>query len=168
MNNDYGNTNYPNNGRVSDIRRISNYRKIDENILYDNSRETSLKGILEPSKVSNIFFSNENQEILQKNIRYGVYQEINKKISKQSKEELITIMRSIYLQEGGQMVNSNNEVIEEIKKLNDKVINYSVKHIVVKLKQHDMYLNDLSRLPVPIDRPQYDKKTMSYDMSNLL
>ena len=31
-----------------------------------------------------------------------------------------------------------------------------------------MYLNDLSRLPVPIDRPQYDKKTMSYDMSNLL
>ena len=47
---------------------------------------------------------------------------------------------------------------------NDKIIRTTLEH----LKQNDMYMKDISTLPVPIDRPEYERKNMTYDMSNLL
>ena len=55
-----------NNGRVSDATKISNYRNSEEEILYNNQMADPLKGILERSKLSNIFLSNENTQNIQK------------------------------------------------------------------------------------------------------
>ena len=52
-----------NNGRVSDAEKISNYRALEEKILYDNQRDDSLKGILERSKLSNLFLSMKTPQI---------------------------------------------------------------------------------------------------------
>jgi len=157
-----------NNGRVSDALKISNYKALEDQILYDNQRDDSLKGILERTKLSNIFLSNENTANIQKQIRYGVNQQTGKVISNQSPQEVNTVMRSIYLQEGSVPVTSDEDALQVISRLNKNVIDYCVNHIVVKLKQHDMYMKDITQLPVPLERPQYEKKNMTYDMSNLM
>lgn len=157
-----------NNGRVSDAEKVSNYRKLEEEILYNNHRDDALKGILERTRLSNIFLSPENTQNIQTQIRYKVNQQTGKVISNQSPQEVSTVMRSIYLQEGSVPVTSNEEALQVISKLNSSVIDYCVNHVVVKLKQNDMYIRDISTLPVPLDRPEYEKKNMTYDMSNLL
>ena len=156
------------NGRVSDAEKVSNYRKLEEEILYNNQRDDALKGILERSRLSNIFLSPENTQNIQTQIRYGVHQQSGKVISNQSPQEVSTVMRSIYLQEGSVPITSDTDALEVVSKLNSSVIDYCVNHVVSKLKQHDMYIKDISTLPVPLDRPEYEKKNMTYDMSNLL
>ena len=157
-----------NNGRVSDATKVSNYRKSEEEIIYNNQKDDALKGILERTKLSNAFLSDENTENIQSQIRYGVHQQTGKVISKQSPQEVNTVMRSIYLQEGSVPVTSDSEAREVISKLNTNVIDYCVNFVVSKLKQHDMYMRDISTLPVPLEIPQYEKKNMTYDTSNLL
>jgi len=156
------------NGRVSDASKISNYRKLEEDILYNNQRDDALKGILERSRLSNIFLSPENTQNIQSQIRYGVHQQSGKVISNQSHQEVSTVMRSIYLQEGSVPITSDSDALKVVSKLNSSVIDYCVNHVVSKLKQNDMYIRDISTLPIPLERPQYEKKNMTYDMSNLL
>ena len=156
------------NGLVSDVKRVSDYKELENKILYDNHRDNSLKGILEESKLSNYFFSSRNKESINKHIRYYVNKGTGKVISKQSPEELYTIMRSIYLQEGGMRVSTDNDLAESINKLNKSVIDYSVSNISSQLKQYDTYLNDISKLPEPLEHPKYDRDNKTYDISNLL
>ena len=49
-----------NNGRVSDATKVSNYRKSEEEIIYNNQKDDALKGILERTKLSNAFFHRGN------------------------------------------------------------------------------------------------------------
>ena len=56
------------NGLVSDVKRVSDYKELENKILYDNHRDNSLKGILEESKLSNYFFSSRNKESINKHI----------------------------------------------------------------------------------------------------
>tara|TARA_B100000427_G_C15498860_1_gene591117 strand:+ start:1466 stop:1954 length:489 start_codon:yes stop_codon:yes gene_type:complete len=156
------------NGRVSDIQKIKEYKKVESELLYNNYKDNSLKGIIESSKMSDYFFSMKNREDIQQNIRYNVFKNTDKVISKQSDEEIYTIMRSIYLQKGGLRFSTHDEMLEIIKGLNGDVIDYSVKNVTNTLKQHDMYLNDISKLPIPLENPKYDKKNTTYDMSNLM
>ena len=58
--------------------------------------------------------------------------------------------------------------MQVISNLNSGVIDYCVKHVTTQLKQNDMYIRDISTLPVPLDRPEYERKNTTYDMSNLL
>ena len=158
------------NGLVTDIHKINEYKKLEEQILYYNYDDYSLKGIIESSDLSNTFLSPQNKEDIQKSIRYGVYKKVGKIISNQSDEELFIIMRSIYLQEGGSRVFTEKDLKNEIQRLNQKVIDYSVENITSKIKQHDMYINDISKLPIPIDRPEYDNskgRNTTYRFDNL-
>ena len=77
-------------------------------------------------------------------------------------------MRSIYLQSGSTRISTDRDVSNTIDRLNKMVIDYSVEHILSKLNQYDLYLNDISKLPEPMERPKYDKITTSYDLSNIL
>ena len=156
------------NGRVSDAQKVSNYRALEEKILYDNQRTDALKGILESSILSNLFLSNENTDVIQKQIRYGVYKNTGKIISNQSPQEVSTVMRSIYLQNGSVPVTSDSEATQVISSLNGNVVKYCVDHVVSKLKQHDTYIKDISTLPVPLEHPKYERKNTTYDMSNLM
>jgi hypothetical protein len=157
------------NGLVTDIQKIDEYKKLEEDILYHNYDDYSLKGIIEDSDLSNAFLSPENTQNIQNDIRYGVFQSTNKVISKQSKEEVFTIMRSIYLQNGGTRVFSENDFIGAIQKLNKKVTDYSVENIVSKLRQHEMYIEDISTLPVPLERPKYENgNSTTYRFDNLM
>jgi len=157
------------NGLVTDIQKIDEYKKLEEEIIYHNYDDYTLKGIIESTDLSNAFLSKGNVENIQQEIRFGVYQNTNKVISKQSNQELFTIMRSIYLQNGGIRVFSEADFKNAILGLNKKVVDYSVENISSKVKQHDMYINDISKLPVPLERPKYDStKNTTYRMDNFM
>ena len=159
-----------NNGRLQDINVVTDVvlpAEADIVIKKDN-QDTAIKGILEQNAVNDIFFSDMNIKGLQDSIRYGVHQETGKVVSEQSQNELYVVMRSIMLQFANFQTASEN-VIEEIKRLNRKVLIYCIENVSSNVKQHAGYVADLSKLPVPMDMPVYhNKSNYTYDMSNLL
>jgi len=64
---------------------------------------------------------------------------------------------------------STENIIDEIKRLNNKVILYCVDNISSNVLQHIGYVKDLSKLPEPMDRPVVtERNNFTYDISNLL
>lgn len=161
---------FSNNGRVLDVFTSGKVElpKLKDNVLFHDNQETSIKGLLEENQVTDVFFSDANIESLQMSIRYGVNQRTKQVISKQSENELYIIMRSIMLQYGN-FTNNVNEVIQHVKELNAKVITYCVDNVSSNVLQQIKYLDDLSRIPMPMERPEYlNKDNYTYDISNLL
>ena len=158
------------NGRIKNVTEGTNFVNGDDSLkLFNNHQDYSLKGIITGSDLSDYYFSDQNVDTIQQIIRYNVYKELDKVIDKQSDKELFIIMRSLYLQYGGLTYSTKNEFFKIIRSLNDRVITYSVKNIVSNLKQYDMYVKDISSLPIPMQLPSYDSnKSKTYDISNLL
>lgn len=111
----------------------------------------AVQGHTKPNEVSNLFFSEKNIDALQEGIRYRIFNETNGKhiIGRQSDNDLKIIMRSIYLQFSR---NLPTNIIEQVRELNKKVLDWSVKEVLSNLKQFDMYSKDVSRLPIPLER----------------
>ena len=112
----------------------------------------SVKHMLCEHPVSNMFFSKDNMQILQNGIRYSIYTQTNDIIDNQSETELNLIMRSIYLQYSK---NIPYNVVEQVKELNTKVLDYVVPRIYIEMKQYINYANDISKLPIPLERAKY-------------
>ena len=159
------------NGRVSDANVLKDTiipQSNQEIIINKDYQDTSIKGLLEKNAINDIFFSDINMKAVNDSIRYGVYQKTSDVISKQSQNELYGVMRSIMLQYANFQTTADN-IIEEIKRLNSKVILYCVENISSNVIQHKGYVNDLTKLPEPIQRPQMvEKQNYTYDISNLL
>ena len=89
-------------------------------------------------------------------------------IDYQSTESLYIVMRSIMLQHGNFRVDESM-VVEEVHKLNEQVIQYCTDNIASNLQQHLGYINELGKLPVPLNKPAYEnKQNFTYDISNLI
>ena len=159
-----------NNGRVHDIKKETK-RELPTNndrIMVKDNQESSIRGLLEDNPLNTLFFSDENINAIQMGLRYGVYKRIKKIISKQSENELYIIMRSIMLQYGKFQV-SSEDLINEVRDLNSKVLVYAIDNISANTQQYIEYIDDLSKLKIPMDRPQYlNKNNYTYDMSNIL
>ena len=178
-----------NNGRVSDITMVENVHKITndststdyftENSLQvasgltrtfrPDNQVTAVKGLVEESALSNYFFSPENTKVIQDTLRFKIYQNTQYVIDYQSPEELYIVMRSILLQHANFKV-STNDIITEIQALNKIVIDYCVGEVTSNVLQYKGYLDDLERLPTPIDRPMYSERSNNntYDISNFI
>tara|TARA_B000000532_G_C18876593_1_gene410946 strand:- start:1037 stop:1807 length:771 start_codon:yes stop_codon:yes gene_type:complete len=159
-----------NNGRLSDVKVVNDLSTLveqDITMKHDNS-ESSIKGILEENSLNSLFFSDTNMKVIQDTLRYRVYKNTNQVISNQSPNDLYIIMRSIMLQYANFRVGIDN-IIDEIKRLNEKVLDYSVENVTSNVKQHQGYIDDISNLPIPMDHPSYyNKGNYTYDISNLL
>ena len=118
-----------------------------------NYKEEALKGIQTKSKLSQVFFSKNNIELLQNQLRYNVWLQSNKKhvIGKQSETELEIIMRSIYLQYSKNLPYNIKEQIEE---LNTMILDYCIPNILSELEQYLAYKVNVSQLPEPMARPK--------------
>ena len=159
------------NGRLHDVTVVKDTILPQTNaeiIINKDNKDTALRGLLEKNAVNDIFFSDMNIKALNDSIRYGVHLKTEKIISKQSENELYTVMRSIMLQYANFQVSIEN-IIDEIKRLNNKVILYCVDNISSNVLQHIGYVKDLSKLPEPMDRPVVtERNNFTYDISNLL
>ena len=138
-------------GAISDN---SPYHLFEENKLKPTTfRKQALGGSLECNLLNQVFFSQENIDLLQDKIRHTVWVASNKKfiIDRQSDTELELIMRSIYFQYAK---NIPYNIKEQIIELNDLVIQDCVPNIMSQVEQHVYYLFDASTQPVPLSLPE--------------
>jgi len=137
---------------------------MDSNILINTSSNNPVKGILEQTEVTKVFFSNENKSALQKMMKYEVYTQFNNTIiSDQSEEQLFIIMRSMLLQYGNLL---NPNVLEEVKTLNKYVLDFAVDRIISELIQYTGYINKIDNTPQLMQLPDYvNKNDFTYSFS---
>jgi hypothetical protein len=122
---------------------------------FDTPHRSILTGIQELSPFSKAFFSRQNIDWIQTNMRYEVYNKTERKyvISVQDETNLLIIMRAIYLQNSTNP-RTHDKQKAEILRLNQMVIDYSVPHIIEELLQYRDYLNDISANAIPLERPK--------------
>ena len=147
-----------NNGRINIITpNINNLFDMKDKIPNQTfDYRDALNGNWYKTKLSDLFFSKENIEIIQNGIRTGVYKMSNNKyiIDKQDYDEIKVIMRSVFLQ------NSKNKpcnITEQITKLNQIVLDYAIKQVYGEAQGYIKYKYDISNINEPMAYPVMSK-----------
>jgi hypothetical protein len=143
------------NGRVNILEPINNsvfqlYDKIpiDEKT---TSYRNALTGNIEGNKLSKTFFSSGNILILQHGLMAGVHRSSGGRfqIGYQNQDTLKIIMRSIFLQHSS---NLPTNITQQVEALNKLVLDYAIPQICGEAEGYVKYKNDVSTLPVPLNR----------------
>lgn len=124
--------------------------------MFDDVRtpESSAVGLtrsthLQPTELSARFFGPGNVEQLQRQLQGAIRARTGFVIDRQSDEQLLIVMRYVYVQSG-----RNFGGAEEVRRLNELVLREIVPQVGAGLAQYLAYLRDASTLPVPIPRGQ--------------
>ena len=129
-----------------------NYQQIDYSTK-NFSGYCPLEGIQEVSKLSKQYFSKQNINKIQQGIQKQIYIKSNYKykIGNQSENELIVIMRAMYLKYSK---NLDTNIKEQICELNNKVFEYSIPNILSNIEQKMGYLNSINNNNYIMERSQ--------------
>jgi hypothetical protein len=116
------------------------------------------EGLWQSTKLSDVFFSQQNIQIIQNGIRSGVYQRSNGQytIGIQDCDSLKIIMRSVFLQHSA---NKPDNIPEQIHELNKIVLNYCIQQVYSEAEGYMKYIYDVSTLVVPISHPVMPNNT---------
>lgn len=122
--------------------------------------EDAIRGNMQANDLNQAFFSPANVIIVQNKIRREVYDRSGGEflIDPQSADELMIVMRAMYLQYGK---NQPTNITGQIAELNQIVADWCVPKIVAECSMHKTYLNDIQHLPVPLEHPIMLTKTGS-------
>lgn len=147
--------NYQNNGRINMVDRqiYPDYQMFyQKNEGLSDFKNDAIKTILQKNPLSNVFFSKQNIDYLQNRIIQRVYElsEGRHKIGRQSDTELEIVMRSIYLQFS---LNQASNIKEQIRQLDDMVINEVCPSILTAVEQYLQYRVDITTMYKPIALP---------------
>lgn len=138
--------------------------KLNDKIAGSNTKYMT-RTLFEDSLLSFLYFSKLNVENIQKIVKYKVYQATNKVIDDQSVNELLIIMRSIYLEYSAHppIIKDNmdqklkDELTKmytvEVSRLNGLVVDYVYPNVLSGLQQYIVYLKDASTLPYRDQQP---------------
>ena len=96
------------------------------------------------------FFSQQNMDSLQEQIRTTVRGMVGADIDRQSDVDLMLVMRSYYLQYAE---NNPVETDAELQSLNERVVNFCANRIAVEVEAYRYYRKDILDFPAPIERP---------------
>lgn len=137
---------------------------INDKTISKNNTKQVFKNQYSDTLLTQMFFSETNIENIQQLLRLFIYKKTNIIIDKQSYNELLTIMRSIFLEYSSHppliesdMTDAQKKVIlplytKEVSRLNEIVVNDVVPRIQSQLIQYINYIKDISELPKPIER----------------
>lgn len=144
-----------NNGRIDIIQppnAISQFKLYDKNITKSTSYTDAVEGIFYNTILSDTYFSSENIQIIQNGIRAGVFNKSKGKliIAPQDLDTIKIIMRSIFLQHA---INSPSGIKEQIERLNNLVLEYSIPKVYGEAIGYIKYKKDSSTIAVPINLP---------------
>ena len=92
---------------------------MDSNASYTSATPIGMQGNNICSELAEIFFSNENLDLIQKKLVLEVFKQTNCRIPFQSNDQLLIIMRSIY---GTHAKNHPCEYAKQVKELDDAVV----------------------------------------------
>jgi hypothetical protein len=113
---------------------------VKENIQYRHSNTT----------LNERFFSQENMDRIQMDIRSTVNQMVGATIDKQSESDLMMVMRSYYLTYGTNVV---GDEASELADLNNRVVSFCANRIAVEVEAYRYYRKDILDFPEPIAAP---------------
>ena len=145
------------NGRVNIVDVPQNIQfEMQEKIAVKNKSteyRDALNGIFEETRLSKVYFSSENIQIIQNGLRAGVYNMSEKKyvVAPQNIDTLKIIMRSNYLQFAD---HGNEDIKSEVTKLNKLVLDYAIPNVFNEVEGYIKYCQDQSTLVTPLDLPQ--------------
>jgi len=151
-----GFTNYPTtNGRIDIISpTLNNQFELSDKIPVHTTAafRDAMTGNWMNTPLSLAYFSSENINILQNNIRKGVFDKSNGEfiIGLQDEDELKIIMRSIFLQNS---LNMQCNFREQITSLNNLVLAYAVEQIYKEAVSYLKYKRDASNMYVLLSHP---------------
>ena len=113
----------------------------------------ALKGHLEDSMLSKLFFSAANIQIIQNGIRAGVYKMSGNQyaIGTQNEDVIKTGMRTFFMENAKHLP---DRITEQIEELNNDVIEYFVPRIYNEVVAYMKYRHDITTLAVPLNHPQ--------------
>lgn len=144
------------NGRVNALDNDSKFNLFNEQQANSNNNCTFQNDAVSHqflrTDLSDLFFSPQNIDALQHGMMVLVLERTDGqfKIGRQSDIELKIIMRSIFLQNAEHR--RDIPIVNQVRVLNKMVLDFSVPRIIADIKQRQYYLNDISKLPVPLER----------------
>ena len=153
------------NGRIelkqtntNDLFQMYDRIPVSDKIAPCSTYRNPMAGLWESTKVSDVFFSEENIDVIQNAIRNGVYERSKGRytIGRQDCDVLKVIMRSVYLQFSR---NQNDNISQQIEKLNSHVIGYAVPQVHSEAMGFNKYIYDISHMYKPMPPPTYIAKT---------
>lgn len=128
------------------------HRMIEEEPVDPSLRYSTMKD-LERTPLSDLFFSRKNVDYLQYMMRVLVQKETGQIIGRQSDEELLIIMRSIFFSDSK---NLPYNIPQQVAELNSKVLKYAVyDEILPKVKGFNTYLYDNLRTNVVLPQQKF-------------
>ena len=121
-------------------------------VVSSGEAEDAIRGNLQSTPLNRAYFSPANVQIVQNKIRREVYERSSGEylIDEQSVDELLIVMRAMYLQYGRNMP---DRIAEQISDLNQMVADWCVPKILAECSMHQTYLRDIQNLPVPMEHP---------------
>jgi hypothetical protein len=128
--------------------------------------DDAIRGNVVATPLNKLFFSPANVQIVQNKLRRDVYDRSGGEflIDNQSVDELLIIMRAMYLQYGK---NQPTHIAEQIQDLNQLVVDWAVPKILSECSMHKTYLYDIQNMPIPLSQPvhisQKGTKSSSFD-----
>lgn len=136
------------NGRIfiSPDEAVKPYELFKDSTQPQQTDTSIISNIVVPNALSRTYFSNDNIERLQLQIVDGVYKSCQKKIGKQSYQELQIIMKSMYLQYGR---NLPYDIEGQVVTLNKYVVDECIRIIVPNVLQYNKYMEDITS-PIPV------------------
>ena len=148
------------NGRVNIIEPSidTKFSMMDKIPVENKNFLNSLTGNFERSLLSDNYFSKSNIKIIQNGIRKGVFDKSNGKIliDDQNVENIVTVMRSVYLQYSK---NQDFNIAQQISDLNNYVLEFCVNNVFSEAVAYLNYKKDASTMHNPIVGPIYSNKT---------
>lgn len=114
----------------------------------DNLHLDSLKQCETP--LNTLFFSEFNQNLLQRGIRQAFKNKTGISIDYQNKDDLYSIMRVVFINNSG---DHHTRINEQVKMMNGRVIETAISQIQTGVSQYMAYVRDIDTLSVPLDQP---------------
>ena len=138
----------------------------DDKQLSSSNTRFLFKNLYSETPLTRLFFSDTNIRNIQNLIRLNVYKQNKYVIDDQSNNELMTVMRSIFIEYSAHppLINENmpeNELklllekyTKEVDRLNQIIVQEIVPKIVSQIQQYVDYLRDASQQPYYMDKPK--------------
>ena len=118
---------------------------------------------VQDTEFSNLFFSSQNIQIIQNELRYRVYINSNKRhiIDEQDIKYLGGIMESIYLNYS-KNPSKSCDFKQEITRLNNLVLNYCVPQVISNIEMNNTFMKKITSDIYRQDNPQFTSSKGSY------
>lgn len=152
-----------NNMTIQDIHRTPFLFLQNHHKNYRRMAQQAVKGIQCQSELSVTFFSKENIKRIQKKIQREILRKTKGKYKTEDQDEkdLRLVMRAVYIEFARDLP---NQIIRQVKKLNERVVQQVVPSMIANIKQYYGYLKDISTplqpLPLPMNVNNAGRRTL--------